>query len=252
MFGYCMTDTERKIPIWLIFLMGVLYIISNQPDLSMARMYNLNLAEFTVITFSNQYYFLLIFFPLLFLLLLRLDWTPSISVLARKPKFTSYLKARVYSLLILLLVLLIYHFFLAVAMGITLNPTGHRISGYNHFDSILNLFENQFSSLYIAIGFVLLNYFLGLVCISALVGFILIYIPKKFKIATLLVLYFFIFFGVQRSSVWGLTPFFISNYILLSNAIASDLFPVSLVLMIGITVLVFFFISKRWWRAKSW
>ena len=103
----------------------------------------------------------------------------------------------------------------------------------------------------VGVGF-LLNYLLGLVCVSSIVGVILIYFPRKIRVASLVVLYLIIFFGVQRSAMWNLEPFFISNYVLLSNAITTDLFPGSIVVMLVITILVLSFVCKRWWKAKSW
>lgn len=253
MFRYCLSDTSRNLSVWWLLFAGMIYIVSNWPNLVAAKLYNLNIAEFFLVSFSNQYYFLLILFPLLFIFLLRLDWDPSISILSREQKFSSYLKARILTLSLSLVMILFFHILLTFLMGVGLmGTTGTYLTGYAYFDEILQLFSSRFSSPYVAVCLVLLNYLLGLVCVSSIVGVILIYFPRKIRVASLVVLYLIIFFGVQRSAMWNLEPFFISNYVLLSNAITTDLFPGSIVVMLVITILVLSFVCKRWWKAKSW
>ena len=253
MFRFCLADTRRSLTVWWFLFTGLIYIVSSWPYLIAAKSYNLNISEFFLISFSNQYYFLLILFPLLFLYLLRLNWTPSISILSRGENFSSYIWARFVTLSLSLLVILFFHVLITCLMGIGLrNSAETRIFGYAYFDTVLPLFENQFRLPHIAVCFVLLNYLLGLICISSIVGLILVYFPRNIKLAALVVLYFTIFFGVQRSTTWNLSALFISNYILLSNAITADLFPESIVLMIGIVLSAFFILWKRWWKAKSW
>ena len=184
---------------------------------------------------------------------LRYVILPSISILSREQKFSSYLKARILTLSLSLVMILFFHILLTFLMGVGLmGTTGTYLTGYAYFDEILQLFSSRFSSPYVAVCLVLLNYLLGLVCVSSIVGVILIYFPRKIRVASLVVLYLIIFFGVQRSAMWNLEPFFISNYVLLSNAITTDLFPGSIVVMLVITILVLSFVCKRWWKAKSW
>ena len=253
MFRFCLADTRRSLTVWWFLFAGLIYIVSSWPYLIAAKLYNLNITEFYLISFSNQYYFLLILFPLLFLYLLRLNWTPSISILSRGENFSSYIWARFVTLSLSLLIILLFHVLITFLMGIGLHDSAEtRMFGYAYFDAILPLFEKQFHLPLIAVFLLLLNYLLGLICISSIVGFILVYFPRNIKIAALVVLYFTIFFGVQRSATWNLSALFISNYILLSNAITANLFPASILLMIGIVFSTFFILWKRWWKAKSW
>lgn len=253
MFRFCLADTRRSLTIWWFLFVGLIYIVSSWPYLIAAKLYNLNISEFFLISFSNQYYFLLILFPLLFLYLLRLNWTPSISILSRGGNFSTYIWARFVTLSLSLLVIVSFHLFITFLMSIGLRDSAEtRLFGYAYFDTILPIFENQFRLPQIAIYFVLLNYLLGIICISSIVGLILVYFPRNIKIVALVALYFTIFFGVQRSITWNIPALFLSNYILLSNAIIADLFPESIVLMIGISLSAFVFLWKRWWKAKSW
>lgn len=229
MFRYCLSDTSRNLTVWWLLFTGIIYIISNWPNLVAAKLYNISIAGFFLVSFSNQYYFLLILFPLLFVFLLRLDWAPSISILSREDKIISYLKARILALSLALAVILLFHILLTFLMSAGLiGVRGTQLTGYTYFDEILQLFDSQFDSPYVAIFLILLNYQLGLICISSIVGVILIYFSKKTRIVALVTLYFILFFGVQRSAMWDLEPFFISNYILLSNAIATGIFPGSM------------------------
>ena len=71
MFKYCLIDTRQCLSNQWIILTGLTYIISSIPDVIFFSSYRGSIADFIILSFSNQYYFLLIILPLLFLFLLK-------------------------------------------------------------------------------------------------------------------------------------------------------------------------------------
>lgn len=93
MFKYCLIDTRQCLSNQWIILTGLTYIISSIPDVIFFSSYRGSIADFIILSFSNQYYFLLIILPLLFLFLLKIDWLPSSTILLRNASITTYVKS---------------------------------------------------------------------------------------------------------------------------------------------------------------
>ena len=100
MFKYCLIDTRQCLSNQWIILTGLTYIISSIPDVIFFSSYRGSIADFIILSFSNQYYFLLIILPLLFLFLLKIDWLPSSTILLRNASITTYVIARFSALVI--------------------------------------------------------------------------------------------------------------------------------------------------------
>ena len=60
MFKYCLIDTRQCLSNQWIILTGLTYIISSIPDVIFFSSYRGSIADFIILSFSNQYYFLLI------------------------------------------------------------------------------------------------------------------------------------------------------------------------------------------------
>lgn len=250
MFKYCINDTSRNLPIWWFLLTGVIYLVSCFPYKNIAN--DASLSEYIIICFSNSYYFLLILLPLLFIFLLRLRWTPPITVMIRIPSFSGYLRARFLTLFFCLAIIVAFHLVLTIVMGLGLSYSSSNALLDNEYNSLLILFLNHFGSTWLAISAILLNYLLGLYCLSLIIGTIVLVFPKRIATVSVVLMYFIILIGVQRSSIWNVIPFFIGNYIVLSNAISNNLFPWSTVALIAFCTLLMELMNRRWWKSAIW
>lgn len=118
MFKYCLIDTRQCLSNQWIILTGLTYIISSIPDVIFFSSYRGSIADFIILSFSNQYYFLLIILPLLFLFLLKIDWLPSSTILLRNASITTYVIARFSALVISLSAIITFHLSSAAIMAV--------------------------------------------------------------------------------------------------------------------------------------
>lgn len=252
MFRYCLNDTRKNLPIWWFLLSGAIYLVSCLPYRNSVKLYNISLPEYIIICFSNSYYFLLILLPLIFIVLLRLQWGPPTTVMSRTVLFSNYLKARSLTLLFFLAIIVTFHLAFTIIMGLGLPYSSNNILLDTEYSSLLLLFVNHFGSIWLSVCAILLNYLLGLYCLSLIVGTIILYLPKRIATIAIVLLYLIIFIGVQRSATWNATPFFIGNYMILSTAISSNLFPWSIGVLLALCILLIEVMNKKWWRSKTW
>ena len=233
MFKYCLIDTRQCLSNQWIILTGLTYIISSIPDVIFFSSYRGSIADFIILSFSNQYYFLLIILPLLFLFLLKIDWLPSSTILLRNASITTYVIARFSALVISLSAIITFHLSLATIMAV----------GSSMVKS---------TSSYTSICWIIVNYLFGLLLIASIIWLIIVSTPRKFRVPLIVLLYFFIFLGVQRSSSWYHPALFIFNMIILSNALPYNLFPWSMLIFLLTTGLILFLLCKRWWTIYRW
>ena len=235
MFKYCLIDTRQCLSNQWIILTGLTYIISSIPDVIFFSSYRGSIADFIILSFSNQYYFLLIILPLLFLFLLKIDWLPSSTILLRNASITTYVIARFSALVISLSAIITFHLSLAAIMAVgssMVKSTSSYTSSY--YNSTISLFKEHFVSSSVSICWIIVS------------------TPRKFRVPLIVLLYFFIFFGVQRSSSWYHPALFIFNMIILSNALPYNLFPWSMLIFLLTTGLILFLLCKRWWTIYRW
>ena len=230
MFKYCLIDTRQCLSNQWIILTGLTYIISSIPDVIFFSSYRGSIADFIILSFSNQYYFLLIILPLLFLFLLKIDWLPSSTILLRNASITTYV-------------------IMAVGSSMVKSTSSYTSSYYN---STISLFKEHFVSSSVSICWIIVNYLFGLLLIASIIWLIIVSTPRKFRVPLIVLLYFFIFFGVQRSSSWYHPALFIFNMIILSNALPYNLFPWSMLIFLLTTGLILFLLCKRWWTIYRW
>ena len=216
MFKYCLIDTRQCLSNQWIILTGLTYIISSIPDVIFFSSYRGSIADFIILSFSNQYYFLLIILPLLFLFLLKIDWLPSSTILLRNASITTYVIARFSALVISLSAIITFHLSLAAIMAVgssMVKSTSSYTSSY--YNSTISLFKEHFVSSSVSICWIIVNYLFGLLLIASIIWLIIVSTPRKFRVPLIVLLYFFIFFGVQRSSSWYHPALFIFNICLL-------------------------------------
>jgi len=252
MFKYCLIDTRQCLSNQWIILTGLTYIISSIPDVIFSS-YRGSIADFIILSFSNQYYFLLIILPLLFLFLLKIDWLPSSTILLRNASITTYVIARFSALVISLSAIITFHLSLAAIMAVgssMVKSTSSYTSSY--YNSTISLFKEHFVSSSVSICWIIVNYLFGLLLIASIIWLIIVSTPRKFRVPLIVLLYFFIFFGVQRSSSWYHPALFIFNMIILSNALPYNLFPWSMLIFLLTTGLILFLLCKRWWTIYRW
>ena len=248
MFKYCLIDTRQCLSNQWIILTGLTYIISSIPDVIFFSSYRGSIADFIILSFSNQYYFLLIILPLLFLFLLKIDWLPSSTILLRNASITTYVIARFSALVISLSAIITFHLSLAAIMAVgssMVKSTSSYTSSY--YNSTISLFKEHFVSSSASICWIIVNYLFGLLLIASIIWLIIVSTPRKFRVPLIVLLYFFIFLGVQRSSSWYHPALFIFNMIILSNALPYNLFPWSMLIFLLTTGLILFLLCKRWW-----
>ena len=239
MFKYCLIDTRQCLSNQWIILTGLTYIISSIPDVIFFSSYRGSIADFIILSFSNQYYFLLIILPLLFLFLLKIDWLPSSTILLRNASITTYVIARFSALVISLSAIITFHLSLAAIMAV----------GSSMVKSTSSYTSSYYNS---TICWIIVNYLFGLLLIASIIWLIIVSTPRKFRVPLIVLLYFFIFFGVQRSSSWYHPALFIFNMIILSNALPYNLFPWSMLIFLLTTGLILFLLCKRWWTIYRW
>ena len=150
-------------------------------------------------SFSNQYYFLLIILPLLFLFLLKIDWLPSSTILLRNASITTYVIARFSALVISLSAIITFHLSLAAIMAVgssMVKSTSSYTSSY--YNSTISLFKEHFVSSSVSICWIIVNYLFGLLLIASIIWLIIVSTPRKFRVPLIVLLYFFIFFSLSN------------------------------------------------------
>lgn len=171
MFKYCLIDTRQCLSNQWIILTGLTYIISSIPDVIFFSSYRGSIADFIILSFSNQYYFLLIILPLLFLFLLKIDWLPSSTILLRNASITTYVIARFSALVISLSAIITFHLSLAAIMAVgssMVKSTSSYTSSY--YNSTISLFKEHFVSSSVSICWIIVNYLFGLLLIASIIG----------------------------------------------------------------------------------
>ena len=252
MVKYCLDDTNNALPSWWLIFTGVIYFISCIPYKMEAKMAGLSIWEFLITCYSNPYYYLLILLPLLFIFLLRLHWVPSPLILSRAGAFSHYVNARYLILLAYLVIIILYHFILTVIFGWGLSHRPANMPIIRNSGKLLEMFSDYYGQASVAILFVLFTYMVGLSFISFLIGAFIIFLPKRAAIISIAGTYIFIYVGVQRGSIWSLEYFFWGNYLLLSNELVDNIFPIPLVGMLISCVCLWYVSVKRWCCSKAW
>lgn len=248
MFRYCLSDARKCLSLWWFVLSGVIYIVSSCKYLTSAR----SVSDYIILCFSNPYYFLLILPPLLFLFLLQLKWIPSAHILSRSFFYSKYLTARLFSVLSSLVFIIIFHLCLTVIVWFVFLLYPSEVALDANSDFLVLLYTDYFGSAGASIGVMLLNYLLGIYCLSLMVGAIVLRFPKKWSIATTILLYCILLIGVQRSAEWNAVPLFLGNYIMLSIAVTNNLFPWSIGVLLSLCILVIESMYRKWWRSAAW
>lgn len=165
----------------------------------------------------------------------------------------SYVIARFSALVISLSAIITFHLSLAAIMAVgssMVKSTSSYTSSY--YNSTISLFKEHFVSSSVSICWIIVNYLFGLLLIASIIWLIIVSTPRKFRVPLIVLLYFFIFFGVQRSSSWYHPALFIFNMIILSNALPYNLFPWSMLIFLLTTGLILFLLCKRWWTIYRW
>lgn len=165
----------------------------------------------------------------------------------------TYVIARFSALVISLSAIITFHLSLAAIMAVgssMVKSTSSYTSSY--YNSTISLFKEHFVSSSVSICWIIVNYLFGLLLIASIIWLIIVSTPRKFRVPLIVLLYFFIFFGVQRSSSWYHPALFIFNMIILSNALPYNLFPWSMLIFLLTTGLILFLLCKRWWTIYRW
>ena len=189
MFKYCLIDTRQCLSNQWIILTGLTYIISSIPDVIFFSSYRGSIADFIILSFSNQYYFLLIILPLLFLFLLKIDWLPSSTILLRNASITTYVIARFSALVISLSAIITFHLSLAAIMAVgssMVKSTSSYTSSY--YNSTISLFKEHFVSSSVSICWIIVNYLFGLLLIASIIWLIIVRTPRKFRVPLIVLL----------------------------------------------------------------
>lgn len=175
------------------------------------------------------------------------------AILLRNASITTYVIARFSALVISLSAIITFHLSLAAIMAVgssMVKSTSSYTSSY--YNSTISLFKEHFVSSSASICWIIVNYLFGLLLIASIIWLIIVSTPRKFRVPLIVLLYFFIFFGVQRSSSWYHPALFIFNMIILSNALPYNLFPWSMLIFLLTTGLILFLLCKRWWTIYRW
>ena len=184
MFKYCLIDTRQCLSNQWIILTGLTYIISSIPDVIFFSSYRGSIADFIILS------------------LLKIDWLPSSTILLRNASITTYVIARFSALVISLSAIITFHLSLAAIMAVgssMVKSTSSYTSSY--YNSTISLFKEHFVSSSASICWIIVNYLFGLLLIASIIWLIIVSTPRKFRVPLIVLLYFFIFLGVQRSSL---------------------------------------------------
>lgn len=252
MVKYCLNDANSGLPSWWFIFTGAIYFISCIPYKMEAKINGLSIWGFLIKCFSNPYYYLLILLPLLFIFLLRLHWVPAPLVLSRADTFSRYVNARYSTLLAYLAIIILYHFVLTIIFGWGLPYRSASMPVMGSSGKLLGVFSNYFDSALLAALTALFTYMIGLSFISFLIGAFIMLLPKKAAVMGVIGTYIFVYLGVQRGSLWNLGCVFWGNYLLLSNELVDNVFPVPMVVMLIGCACLWYIIGKRWCYSKAW